>query len=47
MNNKKCIHVWVSDESYAKLTEYAQDDHRSIANAAAFILEKAFKDGAA
>lgn len=43
--DKKCIHVWLGEEYYKTLVEYAGENKRSISNAAEFLLERAIRDG--
>lgn len=45
MNGKKCIHLWIDDGCYDSLLKYSEDNNRSIANAAAYLLERVIKDG--
>lgn len=44
MNEKKQIHVWILEEKYEKIVQYAKENKRSIANAAEFLLEDAIDE---
>lgn len=39
MGNKKCIHIWVSEKTFDKVRKYADDNNRSVSNAATYLLE--------
>lgn len=44
MSNKKCIHIWVNEATFAKLQKYASENSRSLCNATAYILENLADD---